>query len=432
MTGGTMDTNRKTAYNTLVRMEKDSAYSNIEINVQIRRHEPDSPAFVRELVYGVLENKLYLDYLLDQLINKGLKSLKPPALTVLRMGLYQLIYMDSVPEYAAVDESVKLARRVCFGQVGLINAVLRNYMRKKDQLKEPDDEKDPDMRLKYQYSFDPWIVDLWNQQYGPERAAEIMESSKGKPPIYIRVNHLKISTATLAERLKASGIGVQDYDKSERVLIVEGREVLALPEYKEGLFSIQDAASVLAIEALAPKKDDVIIDVCAAPGGKSLACAEMMGNVGRIIGFDLYDNKLKRLRSEAARLGADIIETQVFDAMKVNKEFIGVADRVICDVPCTGLGVIRRKPEIKFKVVSNSGRDLAKKQLAILEASANYLKAGGFLMYSTCTINSIENKDVIGKFLNKHKNFDLIRSRQLLPTSDGTDGFYYCKMKKKY
>jgi 16S rRNA (cytosine967-C5)-methyltransferase len=427
-----MDTNRKTAYNTLVRMEKDSAYSNIELNVQIKRHNPDSPGFVRELVYGVLENKLYLDYLLEQLITRGTKGLKPPVITILRMGLYQLIFMDSVPEYAAVDESVKLARRMCFGQVGLINAVLRNYLRKKDKLKEPDDETDPVKRLKYQYSYDPWIVDLWNQQYGHERAAEIMESCNQKPPMFIRVNHLKISTSTLAEKLKERGLEVQEYDKSERVLIVKGRDVIELPEYEEGLFSVQDAASVLAMEALAPKKDDVIVDVCAAPGGKSLACAEMMGNVGRIIAFDLYDNKLKHLRKDAERLDATIVETAVFDAMKVNKDLVGIADRVICDVPCTGLGVIRRKPEIKFKVVSNSGRDLAKKQLAILEASANYLKGGGFLMYSTCTINSIENKDVIGKFLKKHQNFDLIRSRQLLPTSDGTDGFYYCKMKKKY
>lgn len=427
-----MDINRKTAYKTLLNIEMHAAYSNIELFIQIKNRKPDSPAFVRELVYGVLENKRYLDYLLEQLLSKGLKGLKKQPLIILRMGLYQLMYMDSVPEYAAVNESVQLARKYCFGQAGLVNGVLRNFTRRKDKLKDPDSEPDPITRLSYKYSFSSWIVKLWLEQYGEERAEVLMKASNMTPPIMIRVNPLKISTSSLTARLEESGVTVTQCKLTDRCLIVAGKPILGLQEYKEGLFSIQDEASMIAMETLAPKKGDLVIDVCAAPGGKCLACGEIMGGVGRIIAFDLYEKKVRHLKAEAKRLDVNIVEAEVHDAMKPKAELAGQADAVICDVPCTGLGVVRRRPEIKYKDVSDSGEELARKQLAILEASATYVKKGGYIMYSTCTINAKENRDVVGKFLRKHDNFDLIRNRQLSPSNDLTDGFYFCKMKKRY
>ncbi len=427
-----MDINRKTAYKVLLRMEQTDAYSNIELNAQLKQEQPDSPGFVRELVYGVTERRLYLDFFLSQLVSRGLKNMKAQPLTVLRMGLYQLMFMDSVPDYAAVDESVQLARRYCFGQAGLVNGVLRNYQRNKDKLKKPKSVKNTVKRLSYEYSFAPCITKMWLDQYGLDRTREIMEASNETPPVMIRVNPMKTDADTLIARLEENEIQAVRSEDTDRILICKGKNILDTMEYHQGWFSVQDEASVLAVEAFKPQPNDLIIDVCAAPGGKAMACAEIMNNTGKIMAFDLYEKKINHMKEEADRLGVTNIEASVHDATKLDNELVGKADRVICDVPCSGLGVVRRKPEIKYKKLINDGKDLAKLQLSILETAAKYVKEGGQLMYSTCTINANENTGVISAFLGKHSNFNLGRNRQLLPNSDGTDGFYYCKMKKRY
>ena len=269
-----MDINRKTAFNTLMRIEKDGAYSNLELNSQINRDKPDSPALVREMVYGVLENKMYLDYLLSQMVSKGLKSVKLPTLVIMRMGLYQMIFMSSVPEYAAVNESVKLARKFCHGQDGFVNGVLRNYSRKKDQLKQPDVEKDPLLRLSYKYSYDPWIVKLWMGQYGEEAAEKMLAAGNLTRPLTVRVNLMKTDRESLADALIKEGYTVDQTSSSERMLRIKGSGILETKEYLEGMFSVQDEGSILSIETLAPQPGETIYDVCAAPGGKSLAAAE--------------------------------------------------------------------------------------------------------------------------------------------------------------
>ena len=427
-----MDMDRKVAFHTLLRVEEDQAYSNIELNHQIAKNKPEHPAFARELVYGVIEHKMYLDYLLEQLLTKSIRKLKKPVLVILRMGLYQMIFMNSVPDHAGVNESVQLAKRYCFQQVGLINAVLRNFQRRRDKLKQPDQEKDTVRRLSVKYSYDPEIVALWLDQYAPEHVESILAAGNEVPPFIIRVNLLRITREELAEQLQGHGYDVSLVDASARLLQVRGSALLSLPEYKEGLFSVQDTASVMAMETLAPSAGDTIVDVCAAPGGKSFTCAEIMGNTGRILSFDKYEKKIAAMKKEAARLGASIVEPEVCDATRPREEFFGTADKVICDVPCSGLGVIRRKPEIKYHKLKDQGREFAELQYSILEASSQYLKKEGFLLYSTCTINSIENRDVVSRFLKKHDSYELVRSRQLLPDEDGTDGFYFCKIRKKY
>lgn len=426
-----MDINRKTAYNTLLEMETNQAYSNIELNKQIGELQPDSPAFVRELVYGVIENRVYLDHILQQLIPKGLKGLKKQTLTLLRMGLYQLIFMDSVPDYAAVNEIVKMARRLVPGRDGFVNGVLRGYNKKKDQLEMPDYDTNPIGYLSLKYSFAEWIVKLWSEQYGLEKAEQLLAASNSKPPVSIRVNRLKISRKDLAERLRGKGFEVEHGRLSERSLFVKGSGLLSTEEFESGLFSVQDESSILAAEILAPKSGETIIDVCAAPGGKTLAISEIMANTGRVLAFDIYEHKLELLKKETQRLGIYIIETGEHDGTLLCEELVQSADRVLVDGPCSGLGVIRRKPEIKYKELEDDGRELADKQLAILETASQYVKKEGFLLYSTCTVNKIENAEVVSRFLRKHKEYELVRSRQLLPGVDETDGFFICKMRRR-
>ena len=424
------DLNRKTAYQTLLEIEKNEAYSNIELNHQIKQLKPDNPAFVRELVYGVLENKIYLDHMLTQLIPKGLKGVKKPIKVLLRMGLYQIIFMDSVPEYAAVNETVKLARKVAPGRDGFLNGVLRGYGKKKEQLTLPDREKDLLQYLSVKYSFDASIVKLWLSQYSAEETEQLLAHSNMRPELSIRVNVMKTTADALMEALMTQGFDVKKGALSDRVLFVKGSGLLDTEAYRSGLFSVQDEASVVATEVLAPKPGERILDICAAPGGKTLAMAELMENKGAIRAFDVYQHKLDLLEGEAKRLGLSIVETAEQDGTVFNEAYTSCADKVLVDGPCSGLGVIRRKPEIKFKVVEDEARDLAGKQLAILENACRYVKDGGDLLYSTCTINRLENMGVVDCFLAKHREFELVYSRQLLPGLDETDGFFISKLHK--
>lgn len=428
-----MDINRKTAYNTLIEIEKNQSYSNLELNRQIDNYKPESPSFVRELVYGVIENRVYLDYILNQLVDKGLKSIRKAPLTLLRMGLYQIIFMDSVPEYAAVDQTVKMARRLCYGRDGFINAVLRGYIFKKknDKLEMPDFNEDPIKYLSITHSYATWITELWVEQYGIERTEELMIASNSKPSLCIRVNVLKTDVISLEKVLIGKGFQVRRGNLSERVLFVKGSGVLDLPEFHQGLFSVQDESSVVSMETFMPKPGDTVLDICAAPGGKSMAAAEIMENKGTIKAFDIYPHKLELIEKEAKRLGHTIVNALEGDGTIFNKELVESADGVIVDAPCSGLGVIRRKPEIKYRELEDNGREFGEKQLEILELSSRYVKKGGFLLYSTCTINKIENADVVSKFLSNHNEYELEKSRQLLPGIDETDGFFICKMRKK-
>lgn len=422
------DQNRKTAYQTLLEIEKNQAYSNIELNHQIGQLKPENPAFVRELVYGVLENQIYLDHILKQLIPKGLKGVKKPMKVLLRMGLYQLIFMDSVPEYAAVNETVKLARKVAPGRDGFLNGVLRGYGKKKDQISIPDPKKDLVSYLSVKYSFDPSIVKLWLSQYNAEETEVLLQNSNMRPPLSIRVNLTKTTEDDLAEELKSQGFTLEKAGLCDRVFFVKGSGLLETDAFAAGKFSVQDTASVLAVDILAPKPGDIVMDICAAPGGKTLAMGEKMENQGRILAFDIYAHKLDLMQVQANRLGLSIIETGEQDGTVFNESYVELADKVLVDGPCSGLGVLRRKPEIKHRPVLEDVAELAEKQLAILENACRYVKPGGDLLYSTCTINKKENGDLAREFLGKHPDYEMMEEKQLLPGADDADGFYICKM----
>lgn len=426
-----MDVNRKAAYLTLVDIETKKAFSNIALNRQIDLNKASSPAFVRELVYGVLENKILLDYILDQLIPTGVDKVKPKDLVLLRMGIYQLRFMNSVPEYAAVNESVAIAKKYANGREGFVNAVLRAYAKKKNQIKMPSDKENAVEYLSVMYSYEPWIVELWLEQYNYEFVESLLRTGNMTPEITIRYNSLRTTKQELIDKLTENGFEVKEGCVAKNALHVKGSGLLSTEMYRNGMFAVQDEASMLVAEMLDPKQGNLVLDLCAAPGGKTLAIAERMNNTGKILASDIYKRKLSQIESEAERLGLTNIETRAWDATKTDENLVGKADRVLVDVPCSGLGVIRRKPEIKYKKYTDDIALLPRKQLEILTASAPYVKSGGVLIYSTCTINPYENQRVTADFLRKNSDFRKKEAIQMLPNINGTDGFYICKMIKE-
>ena len=425
-----MDINRKTAYLTLIDVESRKAYSNLALNHQIIINKPSSQAFVREIVYGVLEHKLTIDYYLDQLVRNGIENLKAAELTILRMGVYQLRYMNSVPEYAAVNESVVLAKKYCRGKAGFINGVLREYLNRKMQLRLPDRGEDEVRYLSVKYSYSPWIIELWLEHYDMEFVERLLEAGNETAPLTVRLNWLKVMKKDLIDSLQKKGFEVSEGNLCQNALNVKGTGLLDSEMYKLGMFTPQDESSMLVAEKLDPQQGETIMDVCAAPGGKTTAIAERMNNTGRIIASDIYRRKLDLIDKDARRLGILNIETRSWDATRVDSSMVQKADRVLVDAPCSGLGVIRRKPEIKYKEYNDDMELLPKKQLAILSASSAYVKPGGVLLYSTCTINPRENEQVVDTFLRKNLSFRQVERKLLLPDVDKTDGFFICIMKK--
>lgn len=424
-----MDINRKTAFDVLMDVEKNGAYSNLSLNNYIEKNCPQNPAFVRELVYGVLRNKLLLDWFLGQLIPSGLKKVKKHDMMLLRMGVYQLSYMESVPEYAAVSETVNMAKRLARGRESFINGVLRSYVRNGNQLVLPERGVNLEEYLSIVYSADRWIVRLWTEAFGAEKAEALLKVSNETPKLAVRVNLMKTSRSELKEQLEAIGFEAAESEVSDRALLVKGSGLLDTELYRGGMFSVQDEASILASDELDAKPGDCIADVCAAPGGKTFATAELMSGKGVIYAMDKYEHKLNLMKAQAKRAGIDNIRLLQHDSTEPILELKGSMDKVLADVPCSGLGVLRRKPEIKYR-----GRqeldELLERQQHILNAAAAYVKTGGTLVYSTCTINPAENEKQIEEFLRGNREFKALKQRQLLP-GGGTDGFFICKMRKE-
>lgn len=424
-----MDINRKTAFDVLTDVERNGAYSNISLNGFIEKNRPDSPAFVRELVYGVLRNKLLLDWYIEQLVPSGLKKVKKQDITLLRMGIYQISYMESVPEYAAVSETVNMAKKLARGRERFINGVLRGYIRNRHQLALPDRGNGVEEYLSIMYSAERWIVRLWIDAYGEKKAEELLMASNRTPELSVRVNVMKTDRITLRQRLESLGFEAEESVVSDRALLVRGSGLLDSEPYDQGLFSVQDEASILASDALDVRPGDSVADVCAAPGGKTFATAELMAGKGIIYAMDKYEHKLKLMEARAKRAGIDNIRLLQHDSTEPLEELKGRMDRVLADVPCSGLGVIRRKPEIKYKTGQELS-ELIERQQKILNAASEYVAAGGTLVYSTCTINPAENEEQIAEFLRGNKEFKALEQKQLLP-GGGTDGFFICRMRKE-
>ena len=415
------------AYKILSKIERDKAYSNIAVDTVLNQNEVSSAPFVCALVYGVIERKITLDYYLSQFLTQPIKKLNPQVLTILRMGVYQLKYMDKVPVSAAVNESVKLSKKVkCAFASGLINSILRKVASTEILLPNTDNKI---YDLSIAYSCPESLVSHFVNDYDYIKTEEILKASVGTVPVYLRVNTLKIKHNNLIAELAKEGITAKALENGTTLEIIDGGAVFKTDAYKKGYFHAQDLASQECIDSLAPQNNDIVFDMCAAPGGKSFTMAEMMENQGEIYSFDLYDHKIKLINDGAKRLDISVINAQIGDASVYNPD-LPKADKILCDVPCAGLGVIRRKPEIKYKDFSFIDK-LCELQYNILENSAKYLKEKGVIMYSTCSLSNKENAEVCERFLHEHKEFKNGGMVTLFPQENGSDGFFYAKLIKE-
>lgn len=415
------------AYKILSKIERDKAYSNITVDTVLNQNEVSFAPFVCALVYGVIERKITLDYYLIQFLTQPIKKLNPQVLTILRMGVYQLKYMDKVPVSAAVNESVKLSKKVkCAFASGLINSVLRKVATKEIPFPNTDNKI---YDLSIAYSCPESLVKNFVNDYDYIKAEDILKASVGAVPVYLRANTLKIKNNDLIAELAKEGITAKALENSATLEVVDGGTVFKTEAYRKGYFHAQDLASQECITNLDPQKNDIVFDMCAAPGGKSFTMAEMMENQGEIYSFDLYDHKIKLINDGANRLGINIINAKIGDASVYNPD-LPKADKILCDVPCAGLGVIRRKPEIKYKDFDFVDK-LCELQYNILENSAKYLKDKGVIMYSTCSLSNKENAEVCERFLQKHKEFKSGGMVTLFPQENGSDGFFYAKLIKE-
>ncbi|MBQ3593586.1 MAG: 16S rRNA (cytosine(967)-C(5))-methyltransferase RsmB [Clostridia bacterium] len=402
-----MTDSRITAYNILLKCEKSGAYSNIELSGSLSKANLDDrdKAFVTNLTYGVLSRLITLDAIISKLYNKNISKLDKSVLVILRMGLYQLKYMDKVPENAAVYESVELCKKfVNRGAAGLVNGILRSFVRS---------GADVENTLDVQYSCDESICEMLISQYGEEVAKNVLDSFFTPRKIYATVNTLAISVQEIAKKHYAVIV-------DEATVEIKSSVIDKINDSNE--FFVQDITSSKAVEMLSPEENDTLADICAAPGGKSLKAAIMMKNKGSITSFDLHSNKLLLLDKSAKRLGIDIIKTAQGDGTVRNPNLADKFDKIICDVPCSGLGVIARKPEIRYKKTSDF-EGLYAVQGKILKNASTYLKKGGKLLYSTCTINKKENEECVKAFLENNSGYRLVKEKLYLPTDDN-DGFY--------
>ena len=420
---------RQLAFKTLQRVLKDASYSNLSIAGALRSEDLSGAdkSFFTTLVYGVLERKLTLDYNLEQYLKQPLKKLNPNAYIALLMGAYQLLFLEKVPAHAAIDESVKLARKNGAGfAAGLVNAVLR----KVDAAGLVLPEETAENYLSVRWSVPQPLLDLWLDAYGKETTEAFLEASFGPRPLTVRVNTTKTSVEALQKRLGEEGIASEPHRFAEDALVLyDAGDLERLDSFREGLFHVQDAASQLCCANLAPEPGDVIFDLCAAPGGKSCTLAERMEDKGVVRAFDLHEKRVGLIRKNAARLGLSCIESAVGDATVFSAEY-GLADRVLCDVPCAGFGDLGRKPEVRFKdpgLVDN----LSPLQYDILNNGERYLKPGGRLVYSTCSLDRTENEDVTARFLAEHPGMTLLFEKTYFPQDYDCDGFYNAVFEKE-
>lgn len=412
---------RKVAASVLVKIENDNAYSNITLASVFKETElsQEDKRLVSRLVYGVLDRKITLDYVLSKFMKTPIKKTAPFTLSVLRCALYQIMFMDKIPDSAAVNEAVKIIKKSKENRnSGFVNAVLRSILRSNIELPKGNSAKD----LSVRYSCPLYITESFIKDYGTDTAIKLLEESLKTPPVVLRVNTVKTNKENLKEILIFEGLNTEDADTENALILEKGTDVSKSKAFKDGLYYVQDTASQKSVAVLSPNKNQRVLDVCSAPGGKSFLMAQFMENSGEIISCDLYSHKIELIKATAKRLGLDIIKPMVNDATVFNSE-LGLFDAVLCDVPCSGFGVLRRKPEIKYKEQDDFS-ELQKIQLQILETSVKYLKENGKILYSTCTLRKGENEDNIKQFLSEHKEFKLEYEHTFMPHIDNTDGFY--------
>ncbi|MBR6408018.1 MAG: 16S rRNA (cytosine(967)-C(5))-methyltransferase RsmB [Clostridia bacterium] len=436
------------AHYAMSRIYNTGSYSNLILNSLIRDNDLNQKesAFLSRIVYGTLEKGVTLDYIISQNSNMPLDKLSPDVRIILQLGLYQIYFMDSVTDNVAVNGSVELTKKVCGLRVsGFVNAVLRSAIRH-GEIPMPPRDKDIRAYLSVKYSCPEWLVSKWIKTYGRENIVPMLDHFSREGNNYIRVNSIKTTEDELIGILAQEGITASKTRLKNCLQVNNIGRLSKLRAFADGLFHIQDISSQLCVSAMDPRENMTVVDVCAAPGGKTLTAAQYMNNTGRLYCFDLYEQRVSLIKDGAQRLGITNIEPGVRDAAKGSADI--QADCVLCDVPCSGLGVIRKKPEIKYKN-PDEFKELSAVQYSILENSSKMVKSGGRLVYSTCTLSRAENEKIVEQFLKSHKDFKLVEPIKnedildlcgysqksigvtFLPHFLCSDGFYIAAMERK-
>ncbi|SCZ76960.1 16S rRNA (cytosine(967)-C(5))-methyltransferase RsmB [Acidaminobacter hydrogenoformans] len=432
---------RQTAVDLLLAIDKRGLLSSDAVNNLTREgalSSEDRRLAVR-LIYGVLEQKLLLDYLLQQVSRTKLSKIDPFIHMVLRTAIYQMMFMDRIPASAVVNEAVKLSKKKGQHLSSFVNGVLRNFQRGMGSFDEPVRSENPNGFLSIMYSHPKWLVDRWVSLFGYDFTEALMAANNAEPPLSVRVNRLKASTAEVQKRLEQDGIISEVSSIFDYALIIhsgQDRAIQTWPAFIGGELYVQDLASMMVTEILDPQPGERILDLCAAPGSKTTHMAEKMNNRGEITARDVSDKKLQRIKENSNRLGISIIKPQIWDGLDFDPQSVDAYDRVLLDAPCTGLGIIRRKPEIRYRRQPEDISSLVTLQSQLLENASHYVKKGGIMVYSTCSIDPEENQGVIQNFLSAHPQFKLVGtpwsdedgSVRLYPNVQRTDGFFIAKM----
>lgn len=443
---------REIALKILYDIDINEAYANLALKKHLKQtdYKVVDRGLITELVYGIMKYRLTVDYIISQFSKVRIKKISPWILNVLRLGVYQIIYLDRVPDAAACNESVKLAKKYGHNaSVRFVNGVLRSVSRNKEAISFPDKKQSPIQYLSITSSHPEWMIKNWIDQYGYPFTEELCQANNQVPDLIARVNTLKTTRNDIIEILKNENVIVEKGKYCEEAIILKNiGNINDLKSFQDGLFQIQDESSMLVSRVVDPQPGEQVIDVCCAPGGKTTHMAQLMRNEGKIVGWDIHEHKIRLVKQTAKRLGIKMIEAEARDATIEVPKWEEQADRVLVDAPCSGLGIIRRKPDIKWNKVNGQLEDIVTLQKRILEVSSKYVKPGGVLVYSTCTIQDEENIGVVEDFLKYHSQFTLQTIEeyfpeefkkstlkqgyiQLFPHTDHTDGFFICKMKRK-
>ena len=441
---------REIVLEVLLEITEHGMYSHIVLRDVLNKYqylEKKERSFITRVTEGTLEHMMEIDYILDQFSKVKVKKMKPVIRNIMRSAVYQMKYMDSVPVSAACNEAVKLAVRKGFGSLrGFVNGVLRNVARNLDQIEYP---TEPLKRLSIQYSMPEWILNLWLKAYDSDVVEQMLQAFQRETPLTIRCNLRMVTPKQLKEHLEAEGVTVKVHPYLEYAFHISGFDYLGdLESFQNGEFSVQDISSMLVSELAGPKEGDYVIDVCAAPGGKSLHMAEKLNGSGHVEARDLTEYKVGLIQENIERTGLSNVEAVQQDALIFDETSVGKADIVLADLPCSGLGVLAKKTDLKYKATKEGTDSLAKLQREMLKNVQAYVKDEGKLVYSTCTINPAENMDNVHWFLNQYPEFELIDIHgllceelqkdvkengciQLLPGVHQSDGFFLACMKKR-
>jgi len=427
---------RELVLDILMEVNEKEQYSHLVIRDVLNKYqylEKQERAFLTRLAEGTIEHMLEMDFIINSFSKVKVKKMKPLIRNLLRMSVYQIKYMDAIPDAAVCNEAVKLAKKRGFGQLrGFVNGVLRNIARELSHLQYPDEKLEPVRFLEVMYSVPVWMAEQWIRDYGFEQTKKICESFFVERPITIRTNLLRIQPEELRARLETEGVTVKEVPALSYAFEISGFDYLqSLETFEEGLFYVQDISSMMVAEVAAPERDSYIIDVCAAPGGKSSHLAEKMQGTGMVEARDLTEYKVSLIEENIERHGLENMNAVQMDATVLDEDSIDKADVLICDLPCSGLGVMGKKTDIRYKMTVEKQQDLVQLQRKILSTVYAYVKTGGTLVYSTCTIHKGENEGNVEWFLKEHPEFALVSMEQMFPGEIYHDGFFVAKLIRK-